>query len=132
MFPEIFNSILFNEQVMKLLIVMSRRLVNHSHYSRGKYYIQGRPKKRRKPYLRYLWLDLNKTKTGINHFKSTISTTLTNFFSKSNSRSDDNQLCFFKKLGIFFYTHFERDYFSESNDMPHVKMHLTVTAKINK
>jgi hypothetical protein len=37
--------------------------------------IQVRPKKRRKPYLRYLWLDLNKTKTGINHFKSTISTT---------------------------------------------------------
>jgi hypothetical protein len=34
-----------------------------------------RPKKRRKPYRRYLWLDLNKTKTGINHFKSTISTT---------------------------------------------------------
>jgi hypothetical protein len=34
-----------------------------------------RPKKRRKPYLRYLWLDLNKIKTGINHFKSTISTT---------------------------------------------------------
>jgi hypothetical protein len=28
-------------------------------------YIQVRPKKRRKPYLRYLWLDLNKTKTGI-------------------------------------------------------------------
>jgi hypothetical protein len=27
-----------------------------------------RPKKRRKPYLRYLWLDLNKTKTVINHF----------------------------------------------------------------
>jgi hypothetical protein len=26
------------------------------------------PKKRRKPYLRYLWLDLNKTKTVINHF----------------------------------------------------------------
>jgi hypothetical protein len=37
--------------------------------------IQVRPKKRRKPYLRYLWLDLNKTKTGINHFQSTISTT---------------------------------------------------------
>jgi hypothetical protein len=29
-------------------------------------YVQVRPKKRRKPYLRYLWLDLNKTKTGIN------------------------------------------------------------------
>jgi hypothetical protein len=28
--------------------------------------IQVRPKKRRKPYLRYLWLDLNKTKTVIN------------------------------------------------------------------
>jgi formate hydrogenlyase subunit 3/multisubunit Na+/H+ antiporter MnhD subunit len=27
-----------------------------------------RLKKRRKPYLRYLWLDLNKIKTGINHF----------------------------------------------------------------
>jgi hypothetical protein len=52
-----------------------------------------RPKKRRKPYRRFLWLDLNKTKTGINHFKSIISTTETNFFfSKSNSRSDDNQL----------------------------------------
>jgi hypothetical protein len=23
--------------------------------------------------------------------------------------------CFFLKHGIFFYTHFERDYFSESN-----------------
>jgi hypothetical protein len=34
-----------------------------------------RPKKRRKTYLRYLWLDLNKTKTGINYFKDTISTT---------------------------------------------------------
>jgi hypothetical protein len=33
---------------------------------------------------------------------------------------------------IFFYSDFERDYFSESNDMPHVRMHLTVTAKINK
>jgi hypothetical protein len=33
-----------------------------------------RPKKRRKPYLRYLWLDLNKRKTEINHFKTTIST----------------------------------------------------------
>jgi hypothetical protein len=33
------------------------------------------PKKHRKPYPRYLlWLDLNETKTGINHFKSTIST----------------------------------------------------------
>jgi hypothetical protein len=32
------------------------------------------PKKRRKPYRRYLWLDLNKTKTGINHFKGTITT----------------------------------------------------------
>jgi hypothetical protein len=37
-------------------------------------YIQMRPKKRRKPYLRYLWLNLNKTKTGINHFKNSIST----------------------------------------------------------
>jgi hypothetical protein len=44
------------------------------------------PKKRRKPYLRYLWLDLNKTKTVINQFKNT----------KSYSRSDDSQLCFFK------------------------------------
>jgi hypothetical protein len=34
-----------------------------------------RPKKRRKPYLRYLWLDLNKTKTKTNHFKIAISTT---------------------------------------------------------
>jgi hypothetical protein len=50
------------------------------------------PKKRRKPYLRYLWLDLNKTKTEINHFKNTI----TIFFPKSHSRSDDSQLCFFK------------------------------------
>jgi hypothetical protein len=38
-----------------------------------------RPKKRRKTYLRYLCLDLNKTKTGITHFKNTISTTMTNF-----------------------------------------------------
>jgi hypothetical protein len=37
---------------------------------------------------------------------------------------------FFKYLSIFFYSDFERDYFSESNDMPHVRMHLTVTAKI--
>jgi hypothetical protein len=41
-----------------------------------------RPKKRRKPYLRYLWLDLNKRKTGINHFKGTISTIYTFFFKK--------------------------------------------------
>jgi hypothetical protein len=33
------------------------------------------PKKRRKPYLRYLWLDLNGTGTGVNHFESAISTT---------------------------------------------------------
>jgi hypothetical protein len=33
-----------------------------------------RPRKRRKPYLRYLWLDLHETKTGINHFKNTIGT----------------------------------------------------------
>jgi hypothetical protein len=32
-------------------------------------------KKRPEPYLRYLWFDLNKTKTGINHFKNTMSTT---------------------------------------------------------
>jgi hypothetical protein len=38
------------------------------------------PKKRRKPYLRYLWLDLNKTKTEINHFKNTIRTIF--FFQK--------------------------------------------------
>jgi hypothetical protein len=75
-----------------------------------------RPRKHRKPYLRYLWLDVNKTKTGINHFKSTISTTLTIFFSKSNSRSDDNQLCFFKKLGIFFIPILKEIIF---NDMPH-------------
>jgi hypothetical protein len=31
-----------------------------------------RRKKRRKPYLRYLWLDLNKTKTRINYFKDTV------------------------------------------------------------
>jgi hypothetical protein len=39
---------------------------------------QVRPKKRGKPYLRYLWLDLNKTKTKINHFKNAISTTYCN------------------------------------------------------
>jgi hypothetical protein len=33
-----------------------------------------RPKKRRKSYLRYLWLDSNKTQTELNHFKNTIST----------------------------------------------------------
>jgi hypothetical protein len=33
-----------------------------------------RPKVRRKPYLRYLWLDLYKTKTEINNFKNTIGT----------------------------------------------------------
>jgi hypothetical protein len=38
------------------------------------YHLLVRPKKRRKPYLRYLWLDLNKTKTGINNFKNTIGT----------------------------------------------------------
>jgi hypothetical protein len=31
-------------------------------------YIQMRPKKRRKPYLPYLWLDLNETITEINIF----------------------------------------------------------------
>jgi hypothetical protein len=55
-----------------------------------------RPKKRRKLYLCYLWVNLNKTKTEINHFKITISTTYINFFPKSHSRSDDSQLCFFK------------------------------------
>jgi hypothetical protein len=34
----------------------------------------------------YLWLDLNKTKTGINHFKN---------------RSDDSQLCFSNSLVYF-------------------------------
>jgi hypothetical protein len=41
------------------------------------FYIQVRPKERRKSYLRYLWLNLNKTKTGINHLKNSISTTTT-------------------------------------------------------
>jgi hypothetical protein len=88
-----------------------------------------RPKKRRKLYLRYLCLDLNKTKTGINHFKNTKHNI--DFF-LSHSRSDDSQLCFFKYLGIFFYSDFERYYFSEYNDMPHVRMYLTVTPKINQ
>jgi hypothetical protein len=40
------------------------------------FYVQVRRTKRRKPYLRYLWLDFNKTKTEmINHFKNIISTT---------------------------------------------------------
>jgi hypothetical protein len=30
-----------------------------------------RPKKRYKPYVRYLWFDFNKTKTRINQFKNT-------------------------------------------------------------
>jgi hypothetical protein len=46
--------------------------------------------------------------------------------------SDDSQLCFFQIVGIFFYSDFERDSFSESNDMQHIRMHLIVTAKINK
>jgi hypothetical protein len=33
---------------------------------------------------------------------------------------------------IFFYSDFEKGYFSESNDMPHVRIQLTVTVKINK
>jgi hypothetical protein len=41
-----------------------------------------RLKKRRKPYLRYLWLNLNKTKNGINHFKNSISTVYIFFFQK--------------------------------------------------
>jgi hypothetical protein len=41
----------------------------------NKYIYRVRPKKRRKQYLRYLWLDLNKTKTRINYFKDTISIT---------------------------------------------------------
>jgi hypothetical protein len=45
--------------------------------------IQVRPKKRRKPYLRCLWLDLNETKAGVSHFQGTIGTT------KSGSGSDD-------------------------------------------
>jgi hypothetical protein len=32
-----------------------------------------RPKKRRKPYLRYLWFDLNKIKSGINRFLGFVS-----------------------------------------------------------
>jgi hypothetical protein len=89
-----------------------------------------RPKKRRKPYLRYLWLDLNKTKTKINHFKSAISTHRQFFFQKVIQGQTISTL-FFQIAWYIFYTHFERDYFSESNDMPHVRMHLTVTAKIN-
>jgi hypothetical protein len=39
---------------------------------------------------------------------------------------------FFKYLGIFFCSDFEGDYFSESSDVPHVRMHLPVAAKIDK
>jgi hypothetical protein len=44
----------------------------------------------------YLWLHLNKTKTGRNHLKNSINTTYTIFFSKSHSRSDDSHHYFFK------------------------------------
>jgi hypothetical protein len=43
-------------------------------FVRNIYIYRVRPKKRRNPYLRYLWLVLNKGKTDINHFKNTIST----------------------------------------------------------
>jgi hypothetical protein len=37
----------------------------------------------------------------------------------------------FSNILVYFLI-FEKDYFSESNDVPHVRMHLIVTAKINK
>jgi hypothetical protein len=46
--------------------------------------------------------------------------------------SDDSQLCSFKQPGTLFYSDFERDHLSESNDMPHVRMHPTTTSKIKK
>jgi hypothetical protein len=87
-----------------------------------------RPKKRRKPYRRYLWLDLNKTKTGINHFKSTIDYRLI-FFQKVIQGQMIIKFVFSHSL---VYSDFERDNFSVSNDMPHVRMRLLVPKKINK
>jgi hypothetical protein len=60
------------------------------------YYIQVRPKKTPQVISPLLWLDLNKTKIEINHFETTISTIHIIIFSKSHSRSEDSQLCFFK------------------------------------
>jgi hypothetical protein len=86
-------------------------------------------KKRRKPYLRYLWLDLNKTKTEINHFKNTISTI---FFQKVIQGQMIVNFVFSNSLVYIFFIPILRDYFSEPNGMPHVRMHLIVTAQINK
>jgi hypothetical protein len=61
------------------------------------------PKNRRKPYLRY--------------FKVIQGQMIVNFV--------------FSNILVYFLI-FEKDYFSESNDVPHVRMHLIVTAKINK
>jgi hypothetical protein len=54
---------------------MKRISGNKGIHKLNNFYIQMRPKKRRKPYLRYLGLNLNKTKTGRNHFKNSINTT---------------------------------------------------------
>jgi hypothetical protein len=76
----------------KALLPQSLLFVGFSYRVKYLHNLQSRPvyrlfpKKRRKPYLSYLWLDLNKTKTGINHFKN---------------RSEDSQLCFSNSLVYF-------------------------------
>jgi hypothetical protein len=90
-----------------------------------------RLKKRRKPYLRYLWLNLNKTKTGINHFKNYKHNIEFFFFQKVIQGQMIVNIIFSNSLVYFFIT-ILKDYFSESTDMPHVRMRLIVTEEINK
>jgi hypothetical protein len=66
---------------------------NKGIHKLNNFYIQMRPKKRRKPYLRYLWLNLNKLKT---ERKTVYKHNIDYFFFKSHSRSDDSQHYFFK------------------------------------
>jgi hypothetical protein len=119
---------------MQILFNIFRResVANRGIHKLNNLYIQVRLKKRRKPYLRYLWLNLSKTKTGINHFKHSISITLTFFQKVIQGQMIVNIIFSNSFVSIFFYSYFERDYFSESNDMPVVRMRLIVTEKINK
>jgi hypothetical protein len=54
------------------------------------------------------------------------------FIFKLNAQSQLPMFDFESGHSVYLYSDFERDYFSEYNDLPHVRMHLTITAKINK
>jgi hypothetical protein len=95
-------------------------------------HIQVRLKNHRKPYLRYLWIDSNITENEINHLKNTIYKHNINFFFQKVIQGQMIVNFIFLNCLVYFCFDFERDYFSESNDMPHVRMRLIVIKKINK